>query len=145
MCLLSIPTPHVSFTSIISSKMIISQLGHLSLLKLQKMTLNLSSLSFLGYESYQLGKNTCSIFPKRVNIRATSMFEIIYSNIWGPGHVSSSLGFLYFLTLIDDYSQCTLLFVRKNRSELLSIFQEFFVKISNRFGISIQKLINDNA
>lgn len=73
------------------------------------------------------------------------MFEIVHSDIWGPSRVSSSLGFHYFVTFIDDYSWCTWLFLMKNRSELLSIFQKFHAEISNQFGISIKKLISDNA
>ncbi|WMV42419.1 hypothetical protein MTR67_035804, partial [Solanum verrucosum] len=45
--LLSIPTPHVAFTSAGSSESLHSQLGHPSLLKLQKMVPCLSSLSLL--------------------------------------------------------------------------------------------------
>jgi len=33
----------------------------------------------------------------------------------------------------------------KNRFELFSIFQSFYNKIKNQFGVSVQTLHNDNA
>ena len=73
------------------------------------------------------------------------MFEIINSDIWGSCRVSSSLDFHYFVTFIDDYSRCTWLYLMKNRSGLFSISQKFHANIRNQFGISIKKLISDNA
>lgn len=121
--LLSIPTPHVAFTFVVSSELLHSQLGHPSLLKLHKMVPSLSSSSLVECESCQLGKHTRTSFPKRVNNRATAMFDIVHSDIWGPSRVNSSLGY-YFVIFVDDYSRCTLLFLMKNRSELFSIFQK---------------------
>lgn len=143
--LLSIPTPHVAFTSAVSYELLHSQLGHPSLLKLQKMVPSLSNSSLLECDSCQLRKHTRTSFPKRINNRATAMFDIVHSNIWGPSHVNSSLGFHYFVIFVDDYSRCTWLFLMKNRSELFSIFQKFCAEIRNQFGCSIKKLISDNA
>ncbi|XP_049366655.1 uncharacterized protein LOC125831528 [Solanum verrucosum] len=53
--LLSIPTPHVAFTSTVSSELLHSQLSHPSLLKLQKMVPSLSSLSLLECTQGNLG------------------------------------------------------------------------------------------
>lgn len=41
----------------------------------------------------------------------------------------SILGFLYFVTLINDYSQCTWLFLMKNWADLFSIFEIFFTEV----------------
>ena len=124
-------TSSVAFVSTTSAELIHNRLGHPSLLKLQKIVPSLSSLSSLSCESCQLGKQTRASFPKRVNNRVTSMFDIVHSDIWGPSRVSTTLGFQYFVTFIDDYSRCTWLFLMKNRSELFSIFQKFCAKIHN--------------
>ena len=83
-----------------------SCLGHPSLSKFQKMVTRFSTLSSLACESCQLRKHTSVSFPKRLNNRAKSPFELVHIDVWGPCR-TSTLGFKYFVTLIDDYSRRT--------------------------------------
>ena len=73
------------------------------------------------------------------------MFDIVHSDIWGPSRISTTLGFQYFVTFIDDYSRCTWLFLMKNHFDLFPIFQKFYVEIHNQFGVRIKILRSDNA
>ncbi|RVX02515.1 Retrovirus-related Pol polyprotein from transposon RE2 [Vitis vinifera] len=84
-----------------------NRLGHPSLSKFQKMVPRFSTLSSLPCESCQLGKHTRVSFPKRLNNRAKSPFELVHTDVWGPCRTASTLGFQYFVTFIDDYSRCT--------------------------------------
>jgi len=93
------------------------------------MVLGLSSLPSLDFELCQLGKHCRTLLPKRVTNRATSFFELVHTDVWGPSCVLSVFGFQYFVTFIDDYSRCTWLFLIKNHFELFSIFQVFCVEI----------------
>ena len=104
-----------------------------------------SSLSSLACESCQLRKHTRVSFPKRLNNGAKSPFELVHTDVWSPCRIASTLGFQYFVTFIDAYSQCTWLFLMKNRAELFSIFQKFYVEIQTQFNISIRMLRSDNA
>ncbi|RVW98628.1 Retrovirus-related Pol polyprotein from transposon TNT 1-94 [Vitis vinifera] len=122
-----------------------NRLGHPSLSKFQKMVSRFSTLSSLSCESCQLGKHTRVSFPKRLNNRAKSPFELVHTDVWGPCRTASTLGFQYFVTFIDDYSRCTWLFLMKNRAELFSIFQKFYAEIQTQFNISIRVLRSDNA
>ncbi|RVW57733.1 Retrovirus-related Pol polyprotein from transposon RE1 [Vitis vinifera] len=122
-----------------------NRLGHPSLSKFQKMVPRFSTLSSLPCESCQLGKHTRVSFPKRLNNRAKSPFELVHTDVWGPCRTASTLGFQYFVTFIDDYSRCTWLFLMKNRAELFSIFQKFYAEIQTQFNISIRVLRSDNA
>ncbi|RVW16796.1 Retrovirus-related Pol polyprotein from transposon RE2 [Vitis vinifera] len=65
-----------------------------------------STLSSLPCESCQLGKHTRVSFPKRLNNRAKSPFELVHTDVWGPCRTASTLGFQYFVAFIDDYSRC---------------------------------------
>nr|KYP76941.1 Retrovirus-related Pol polyprotein from transposon TNT 1-94 [Cajanus cajan] len=112
-----------------SPSLIHAQLGHPSLVKLQQLVPRLSKLSHLSCESCQLGKHSRSSFSLSVPNRALSPFALVHSDIWGPSQVSSTLGFQYFVTFIDDYSQCTWLFLMKSCFELFSIFQSFYNEI----------------
>ncbi|KAJ9698075.1 hypothetical protein PVL29_007267 [Vitis rotundifolia] len=122
-----------------------SRLGHPSLSKFQKLVPRFSSLSSLACESCQLGKHTRVSFPKRLNNRAKSPFELVHTDVWGPCRTASTLGFQYFVTFIDNYSRCTWLFLMKNRAELFSIFYKFYAEIQTQFNISIHVLRSDNA
>ena len=123
------PSTSVVCMSTDAPLLIHSRLGHPSLSKFQKMVPRFSSLSSLAYESCQLGKHTRVLFPKRLNNRAKSPFELVHTDVWGPCRTASTLGFQYFFTFIDDYSRCTWLFLIKNRAELFSIFQKFYAEI----------------
>ena len=122
-----------------------SCLGHPSLSKFQKMVTRFSTLSSLACESCQLGKHTRVSFPKHLNNRAKSPFELVHTDVWGPCRTASTLGFQYFVTSIDDYSRYTWLFLMKNRAELYSIFHKFYAEIQTQFNISIRVLRSDNA
>jgi transposase InsO family protein len=106
---------------------------------------SLSKLSTLHCESCQLGKHTRSHFPDRVNKRAASPFALVHSDVWGPSRTVSTFESRYFVTFIDDFSRCTWLFLMKNRSELFSIFEQFYQEIRTQFGLSIRTLRSDNA
>ncbi|RVW44593.1 Retrovirus-related Pol polyprotein from transposon TNT 1-94 [Vitis vinifera] len=77
----------------------------------RRWSLVFSTLSSLPCESCQLGKHTRVSFPKRLNNRAKSPFELVHTDVWGPCRTASTLGFQYFVTFIDDYSRSE----RKNR------------------------------
>jgi hypothetical protein len=50
-------------------------------------------LSHLHCKSCQFAKHHCSSYVPRVNKRATSPFELIHSDVWGPCPVLSKSGF----------------------------------------------------
>ena len=58
---------------------------------------------------------------------------------------ASTLRFRYFVTFINNYSQCTRLFLMKTRAKLFSIFQKFHAKICTQFNTSINILRSDNV
>jgi len=88
---LSTSNSPVALASTTSADLLHNRLGHPSLAKLQKLVLSLSSLSSFECESCQLGKQSRVSFPKQVNNKAKSMFEIVYSDIWGSSRVSTTL------------------------------------------------------
>ena len=49
--------------------------------------------------------------------------DLVYSNLWGPSHVSSTNGFLYYITLVDACSHFTWIYLLKSKSETLNVFQ----------------------
>ena len=104
---LSSPSSSTACASMDTSLLIHNRLGHPNISKLQKMVPHFSSLSSIKCESCQLGKHTRISFPKCLDQRTKSPFELVHTNIWGPSQAKSTSGFRYFVTFIDDYSRCT--------------------------------------
>ena len=76
-----------------------------------------------------------------VNNQASTPFELVHSDVWGPYPVVSPTEFQYFVTFVDDYSR-TWLYLMKNRYEL---FSHFRAKIHSQFYVSVQNLRSDNT
>jgi len=66
-----------------SPSLLHAQLGHPSLAKLQQLVPALPKLSRLMCESCQLGKDSCTSFPRSITRDASSPFALVHSNIWG--------------------------------------------------------------
>ena len=142
---LSSPLWSTACTSTEAPLLLHSRLSHPSLSKFRKLVPHFSSLSSLKCESCPLGKHTRVLFPKRLDPRTKSPFQLVHTDVWGPSRSTSTLGFRYFVTFIDDYSRCTWLFLMKTRVELFSIFQKFHAEICTQFNTSIRILRSDNA
>ena len=139
-------TPSSTICSSMDEPLLVHRrLDHLNISKLQKMVSCLSNLSSLECESCRLRKHTCVSFPKRLESRTKSLFELVQTDVWGPSRIVSTLCFQYFVTFIDDFSRNTWLFLMKSRTKLFSVFQKFFVEIHNQFHTSICILHGDNA
>ena len=121
------------------------RLGHPSFSLLKKVYPQFSSLSSLNYKSCQYAKLHHVHLSPKVNNQASNPVELVHSDVWGLCPVVSPTGFRSFVTLVDDYSRTTLLYLMKNRSELFSHFRAFSAKIYTQFHVSIQNLKNDNA
>jgi len=78
------------------------RLGHPLVRKLRSVIHVESSISSLGCESCELGKHHRATFQSRVNNRNSSVFELIYSDVWGPivYHLFRVLDIFYFLLMI---------------------------------------------
>ena len=81
---LSSSSPSTTCASMDTPLLIHNRLGHPNISKLQKMVLCFSSLSSIECESCQLRKHTRVSFPKRLDQRTKSPFELVHTNIWGP-------------------------------------------------------------
>ena len=58
------------------------RLGHPSLQKIRSVSHVKSSISSLGCESCELGKHHRATFQSRVNSRSSSVFALVYSDVW---------------------------------------------------------------
>jgi hypothetical protein len=90
------------------------------------------------------GKNIKNPFPKRDN-KTEGVLELIHSDVCGPVPSSSISGYVYYVSLIDDYSRKTWIYFLKTKDEVFSKFKEFKALIENLYEIKIKILRSDNG
>nr|KYP48432.1 Retrovirus-related Pol polyprotein from transposon TNT 1-94 [Cajanus cajan] len=83
-------------------------------------------------------------FINRNNFSANS-FDLIHADIWGPFRESTYDGYRYFLTLVDDMSRFTWIYLLKNKSECINIIPQFYAYVENQFQSNIKTFRSDNA
>ena len=54
-------------------------------------------------------------------------------------------GFKYFLTIVDDATRATWLFLMKSKSKVKPLFHSFYTMIATQFGLTIKAIRIDNA
>ncbi|XP_072074363.1 uncharacterized protein [Arachis hypogaea] len=79
------------------------------------------------------------------NNQESECFSLIHNDTWGPYHVATHLGERYFLTLVDDHSRYTWIYLLKAKSNVATIIKEFFSIVLTQFGCVIKKIRSDNA
>ena len=72
-------------------------------------------------------------------------FMVILSNVWGPSKVPTLGGSHWFVTFIDDCTGMTWSCLMKSKSEVNSLFQNFYNIVHTQFNARIQVLRSDNG
>jgi len=70
---------------------------------------------------------------------------LVHIDIWGPFFVPSYSGYRFFLTIVDDYTRFTWLFLMKSKSETRAILTNFLAYVNTHFNIDIQTLRSNNG
>jgi hypothetical protein len=73
------------------------------------------------------------------------IFELIHCDIWGLFSVKSTNGSQYFLTIVDDHSRYTWVFLMHHKSQTRFILQSFFIFVETQFKTHIKCLRTDNG
>lgn len=77
--------------------------------------------------------------------KANDILEIVHTDLNGPHKTIGFDGSQYFLTFIDDYSKCTLIYTIKSKSEVCECFIDYINKVENMTGKRIKRLRCDNG
>ncbi|GKC84196.1 cysteine-rich receptor-like protein kinase 8, partial [Tanacetum coccineum] len=76
---------------------------------------------------------------------STSIFELIHIDIWGPYKVPTDGQFRYFLTIVDDCSRGTWVYLLKHKSESFDALKAFIKFVSTQFEKQVKIVRSDNA
>ena len=95
-------------------------------------------------ETCILAKNHRVNFPISSN-KSFIPFALIHFDVWGPAPISSSSGYRWFVTFINDCTRMTWLYLLKKKFEVLEAFRSFHVMVQTQFSASIQILRSENG
>ncbi|CAH9070987.1 unnamed protein product [Cuscuta europaea] len=77
--------------------------------------------------------------------KPTSPFTIVHTDIWGASRVSTLKGKRWFVTIIDDHTRVTWVFLLKEKSEIEEVFKQFYSMIQTQFNTNIKIVRSDNG
>lgn len=75
-----------------------------------------------------LAKQKRLSFPNHNHLSACS-FDLIHVDIWGPYHTPTVEGYRYFLTIVDDHSKTTWLYLMQLKFEVRPLLESFITMI----------------
>ena len=118
------------------------RLGHPSTSSIPT-TLNFSK-SHLPCDVCARAKHTRLPFFLNTN-KSTFCFNRIYCDIWGGYPAASYSGAHYFLTIVDDYSRTTWVYLMRMKSETFTCLTNFCAMVKNQFNCTIKHVHTDNG
>ena len=95
-------------------------------------------------EHYVFRKQHQTKFPKVMHITKT-MLDYVHFDHWGPSRVQSLGGARYFLSITDDYSRMTWVFMKKKKSKAFNFFKPLKILMKNETRKTIKYLRIDNG
>ena len=82
---------------------------------------------------------------KKGAVRATSVLELIHTDICGPFNVKSMDGFDSFITFTDDFSRYGYIYPIRDRSEALDKFKIYKAEVENQLKLKIKVVRYDRG
>ncbi|XP_074283739.1 uncharacterized protein LOC141608274 [Silene latifolia] len=122
------------------------RLGHTSMDKLKHVS---GAQLCNGTKSFDcqiciLSKHHAIPFP-RSNSHASTCFELVHMDVWGPYKVSTMLGAKSFLTIVDDHSRSTWTYLIQTKQKVPQIIKAFLIHVETQFGGKIKLVRTDNG
>ena len=98
--------------------------------------------------------HTCSVcplakqkqlpFPNNTHLSSQS-FDLLHVDIWDPYHVPTVEGYKYLLTLVDDCTRTTWIYLMKAKSDTRSLLISFITMLQTQFHTMLKQIRSDNG
>jgi len=123
-----------------------NRLGHPSKLPSQFLSKLIPSFVYAQHscEVCPLAKQTRLSFPIS-SIQSAKFFDHIHCDIWGPQKIETHSGAHYLLTIVDDYSRFTWIFLMKFKSETQGLLKSFITFVHTQFNCQVKIIRSDNG
>lgn len=79
------------------------------------------------------------------NSVSNELFDLVHADLWGPYARTTNDNCNQFLTILEDKSRTTWVFLLTNKSQVSSILKEFLAYVQNQFCTSIKVVRTDNG
>ena len=76
------------------------------------------------------------------SIKTSRPFQMIHCDIWGPFSLPSHSNSRFFLTIVDDFSHATWIYLMAIKSETSHILQSFFAMVHTQFNSQIKTIVS---
>ena len=73
------------------------------------------------------------------------MLDLIHTDVCGPMQTTTPGGNKYFMTVIDDYSRYTMVYLLKNKAEVMPRLKEYVKYVQTKFGRTAKKIRSDRG
>ena len=121
------------------------RLGHVSDDKLHHCIPNVTSFhSNKDYIVCPIAKHKRLHFPTSSHL-SVNAFDLIHCDVWGPFAKATYDGFRYFLTIMDDATRSTWVYLMKSKTNTRPLLISFCNMIFNQFQTNIKVIRTDNA
>jgi hypothetical protein len=77
--------------------------------------------------------------------KSSTIFELVHCDIWGPCSTNAYDGSRYFLTLVDDLSRTTWVYLLQTKSETRKCIESFYHLVETQFNCKIKNIRSDNG
>ena len=77
-----------------------------------------------------------SSFPSSTT-KANKVFELLHVDIWGTYRTPTYDGFTLFLSIVDDYSRATWIFLLSHKSNAFSMLEAFITCVGTQFHTQV--------
>jgi hypothetical protein len=125
-----------------------SRLGHPSTQALQYLSgflnCNFKLNKFDCCDICHKSKQCRSSFPSSNN-KVEAPFNLIHCDVWGKYHTASHNGAHYFLTIVDDYTRCTWVYLMKDKTETVPNLINFCNMVKRQFNVNVRRIRSDNG
>ena len=95
-------------------------------------------------EIYLRAKQTRNSFPTSHN-NAAEIFDLLHCDIWGPYRTPSTCGAHYFLSIVDDTSRATWVYLMQSRTEASKLLKNFVMMVKTQFKRIVKVVRSDNG
>ncbi|XP_070040605.1 uncharacterized protein [Nicotiana tomentosiformis] len=102
-----------------------------------------------------IGRESCGLYVlesrhlERISKKSSSSRSsfVLEKNLytWGPYNTTTSDGYKYFLTIVDDYSRGTWTYLLSTKSNAFPVLQSFLAMIERQFHNKVKIIRSDNA
>lgn len=79
------------------------------------------------------------------NNKAEAPFNLVHCDVWGKYHTASHNGAHYFLTIVDDYTRGTWVYLMKDKTETVTNLINFCRMVKRQFNVNVRRIRSDNG